>query len=36
VRSHYEAKFAALRPESRITVDSRQDGEWGDLRFVLS
>ena len=36
VRSHYEAKFAELRPEDTISVDSRQDGEWGDLRFVLS
>jgi ribosomal protein L11 methylase PrmA len=36
VRAHYEAKFAELRPEDTITVDSRQDGEWGDLRFVLS
>jgi ribosomal protein L11 methyltransferase len=36
VRSHYEAKFAELRPEDTITVDSRQDGEWGDLQFVLS
>jgi ribosomal protein L11 methyltransferase len=36
VRAHYEAKFAELRPEDTITIDSRQDGEWGDLRFVLS
>jgi len=36
VRSHYEAKFAELRPADTIRVDSRQDGEWGDLRFVLS
>ncbi|MFQ3224494.1 MAG: ribosomal protein L11 methyltransferase [Lentimonas sp.] len=36
VRAHYEAKFAELRPEDTITVDSRQDGEWGDLQFVLS
>jgi ribosomal protein L11 methyltransferase len=36
VRSHYQAKFAELRPEDTINVDSRQDGEWGDLRFVLS
>jgi ribosomal protein L11 methyltransferase len=36
VRSHYEAKFAELRPDDTITVDSRQDGEWGDLQFVLS
>ena len=36
VRSHYEAKFAELRPDDTITVNSRQDGEWGDLQFVLS
>jgi ribosomal protein L11 methyltransferase len=36
VRAHYEAKFAELRPEDTITVDTRQDGEWADLRFVLS
>jgi len=36
VRSHYEAKFAELRPEDTIRVDSRQDGEWGDLQFVLA
>ena len=36
VRSHYEATFAELRPDDTITVDSRQDGEWGDLQFVLS
>jgi ribosomal protein L11 methyltransferase len=36
VRSHYAAQFAELRPEDNITIDSRQDGEWGDLQFVLS
>jgi len=36
VRSHYEAKFAELRPEDTFRVDSRQDGEWGDLQFVLA
>ncbi|MBT4758079.1 MAG: methyltransferase domain-containing protein [Opitutae bacterium] len=36
VRAHYQAKFAELRAEDTISVDSRQDGEWGDLRFVLS
>ncbi|WP_269523918.1 50S ribosomal protein L11 methyltransferase [Coraliomargarita parva] len=36
VRSHYEARFAALRPEDKLHIDSRQDGEWGDLLFVLS
>jgi ribosomal protein L11 methyltransferase len=36
VRRHYEAKFAELRPKDTISVDSRQDGEWGDLQFVLS
>ncbi len=36
VRAHFEQRFAELRPEASITVDSRVDGEWGDLQFVLS
>jgi ribosomal protein L11 methylase PrmA len=36
VRAHYQARFAELRPQDTITVDSRQDGEWGDLQFALS
>ena len=36
VSEHYQAKFAELRPKDTISVDSRQDGEWGDLLFVLS
>jgi ribosomal protein L11 methyltransferase len=36
VRAHYEARFAALRGEDTITVDTRKDGEWADLQFVLS
>lgn len=36
VRSHYETQFAKLRAEDKITVHSRQDGEWADLLFILS
>ncbi|WPJ94739.1 50S ribosomal protein L11 methyltransferase [Coraliomargarita algicola] len=36
VRTHFAEQFAAQRPEVQITVDSREDGEWGDLLFVLS
>ncbi|MEM8867702.1 MAG: 50S ribosomal protein L11 methyltransferase [Verrucomicrobiota bacterium] len=36
VRAHFETRFAEQRPEEKITVDSRSDGEWGDLLFVLS
>jgi ribosomal protein L11 methyltransferase len=36
VRSHFAAQFAAQRPEVTITIDSRADGEWGDLLFALS
>ena len=35
VRSHYETQFAKLRAEDKITVHSRQDGEWADLLFIL-
>jgi ribosomal protein L11 methyltransferase len=36
VRAHYEARFAVLRGRDTITVDTREDGEWADLQFVLS
>ncbi|MGZ0657270.1 50S ribosomal protein L11 methyltransferase [Coraliomargarita sp. W4R53] len=36
VRKHFAAQFAAQRPEVTITIDSREDGEWGDLLFRLS
>ena len=36
VRAHYEAKFAELRPGDKLTVDTREDGEWADLRIELS
>jgi ribosomal protein L11 methyltransferase len=35
VRAHFAAQFAALRPEISLTIDSREDGEWGDLLFSL-
>lgn len=34
VRAHYEQRFTELRGCS-LTIDSREDGEWGDLQFVL-
>lgn len=36
VRTHYTAQFAAQRPDVKISIDSREDGEWGDLLFELS
>jgi len=36
VRSHYAGQFATQRPDVTITIDSREDGEWGDLKFQLS
>ncbi|MDQ8194845.1 50S ribosomal protein L11 methyltransferase [Coraliomargarita sp. SDUM461004] len=36
VRTHFAAEFAAQRPEASIEIDSRQDGEWGDLLFRLA
>jgi ribosomal protein L11 methyltransferase len=36
VRAHYTEQFATQRPDVAITVDSREDGEWGDLLFILS
>lgn len=35
VREHFEKQFAEQRPEIKLTVDSRADGEWGDLLFRL-
>lgn len=35
VREHFEAQFAEQRPEIKLAVDSREDGEWGDLLFNL-
>jgi ribosomal protein L11 methyltransferase len=35
VREHYSARFDALHPGLQWTVDSRTDGEWGDLCFRL-
>lgn len=34
VREHFIQRFATLR-NVQVRVDSRQDGEWGDLLFVL-
>lgn len=36
VREHFEARFAALRSDVSLQIDSREDGEWGDLLFELS
>ena len=36
VRTHFLKQFAAQRPEAGIAIDSREDGEWGDLLFTLS
>jgi ribosomal protein L11 methyltransferase len=36
VRAHYETQFAQHRPELSVSVDSRVDGEWGDLLFKLA
>ncbi|MBL6919972.1 MAG: 50S ribosomal protein L11 methyltransferase [Puniceicoccaceae bacterium] len=36
VRTHYAEQIFALRPEAKIAIDSRKDGEWGDLLFTLS
>jgi ribosomal protein L11 methyltransferase len=36
VRTHFTEQFAAQRPEAKIRIDSREDGEWGDLLFILS
>ena len=32
----YEAEFARLRPENALTTDSRQQGEWSDLVFIVT
>ena len=34
VRDHFEKRFSELR-DTKVQIDSRQDGEWGDLLFVL-
>jgi ribosomal protein L11 methylase PrmA len=36
VRTHFAGQFSTLRPEAKIAIDSRTDGEWGDLLFTLS
>ncbi|MDP5080534.1 MAG: 50S ribosomal protein L11 methyltransferase [Opitutales bacterium] len=36
VRSHFEKRFAELRSDQSIATDTREDGEWADLLFVLS
>ena len=36
VRTYFIKQFAAQRPNVGIAVDSREDGEWGDLLFTLS
>ena len=36
VRTHFIKQFAVQRPEAGIAIDSRKDGEWGDLLFTLS
>lgn len=36
VRTHYVEQFAKQRPNVQINVNSREDGEWGDLLFELS
>ncbi|MBL00311.1 MAG: 50S ribosomal protein L11 methyltransferase [Opitutales bacterium] len=35
VRTYFIRQFAAQRPNEGIAVDSRKDGEWGDLLFTL-
>ncbi len=35
VRNHFVSRFSELRNQN-IKVDSREDGEWGDLQFILS
>ena len=36
VNKYFIKQFAAQRPNVRIAVDSREDGEWCDLLFTLS
>lgn len=36
VRAHFEKRFAELRGNQTITVDTRTDGEWADLLFILA
>jgi len=35
VHHHFVERFATLRPEARLQMDRRTDGEWGDLLFRL-
>ena len=35
VRAYYTTEFAKLYSATTVTVDSRQDGEWSDLKFQL-
>ena len=36
VKTHFTEQFTAQRPETKIRINSREDGEWGDLLFTLS
>ena len=36
VRTYFLRQFAAQHPNVGIAIDSREDGEWGDLLFTLS
>lgn len=36
VREHFAARFTELRSDISLQIDSREDGEWGDLLFILS
>ena len=36
VRTHFIKQFVDQRPEAVLAIDSREDGEWGDLLFTLS
>ena len=35
VRKHFVKQFTIQRPEVKLAIDSREDGEWGDLLFTL-
>lgn len=35
VKTHYQSRFADLRPEDAVEIDSRTDGEWSDLQISL-
>ena len=36
VKAHFTEQFSTLRPEAKIAIDSRTEGDWGDLLFNLS